>query len=636
MPDYETDALPTATLCPPLDLSKTMTREDYIPVDAANSPVPPGRPAGPHKSSKPATALMESRLLHELEVHRIELEMQNEELRRNKAEIQSYLDKYTDLYDFAPVGYFTLSPEGVIRQVNRTGAKLVGLPGDQILNSSFTRLIWPGLRTRFEAFITRVFSDDAKQSAEFEMMGENRPHRSVHIEGHRSPMLAECRIVVVDITDRKTAENLMLRSKILFSTLVEQAPFGVFVIGPQFRLQQINPKALPLLGRCQPLIGRDFAEIIHAVWPEQAARAALERVLDRFRQTLETGTAYQSPELAERRDKRRFKEIYEWQIQRVTLPGGDYGVVCFFKNVTERIRADQARRRLHHITAYNESLRREIVRRQAVETALTKSEQRAQKLLAESRQLQEKLRHLSRNILRMQEDQRKEISRELHDGIVQLLVGINVRLAAFSKKATLDPLNIRKDLAPVHRLVTRSVHVVHQFARELRPAMLDELGLIPALRSYIEELPRRKGRVVHFHADEGVDTLDTEKRTVLYRVAQEALINVAKHARAREVHVSLHKVRSGVSLEICDDGKAFDVARLGSAAWVDRLGVSGMRERVDMVGGCFSIVSSPGTGTTIRAYVPGGRRRKSRPPASRAPSSPPVTTRPRATPAQQE
>jgi len=192
----------------------------------------------------------------------------------------------------------------------------------------------------------------------------------------------------------------------------------------------------------------------------------------------------------------------------------------------------------------------------------------------------------------------------LHDDISQLLVGINVHLAVFAKAAATNPRSIPRNVAPIRRLVEKSLRIVHRFARELRPASLDDLGLIPAIRSYLEAFPKEKGRQIQFTAFAGVEALDNDKRTVLYRVAQEALTNIAKHAHARRVTVSILKIPGGACLEVADDGKAFDVERLACAEWSNHLGLHGMRERVEMVGGRFSVVSAPGQGTTVRAEIP--------------------------------
>ena len=131
-------------------------------------------------------------------------------------------------------------------------------------------------------------------------------------------------------------------------------------------------------------------------------------------------------------------------------------------------------------------LKQEIAQRKSVEESLRQSEQHYSQLLEQSRQLQEQLRHLSRQILSAQEEERKKISRELHDVIAQTLTGINVRLAALKKEATINTKGLRTKIARTQRLVEKSVDIVHRFARELRPTVLDDLGLIPALHSFMK------------------------------------------------------------------------------------------------------------------------------------------------------
>ncbi len=114
-------------------------------------------------------------------------------------------------------------------------------------------------------------------------------------------------------------------------------------------------------------------------------------------------------------------------------------------------------------------------------------------MLEQSDHLQEQLRQLSRQILSAQEEERKEISRELHDVIAQTLTGINVRLAALKKEAAVNTKGLDRNIARTQRLVEKSVDIVHQFARELRPAVLDDLGLIPALHSFMKNFTARTG-----------------------------------------------------------------------------------------------------------------------------------------------
>ena len=265
------------------------------------------------------------------------------------------------------------------------------------------------------------------------------------------------------------------------------------------------------------------------------------------------------------------------------------------------------------LAASNLELSQEIAHRKTAEAALKKSERHYSELLEQSDQLQEQLRQLSRQILSAQEEERREISRELHDVIAQTLTGINVRLAALSKEAATNTKGLDRNIARTQKLVEKSVDIVHRFARELRPAVLDDLGLIPALHSFMKNFTTRTGVRTQLTAFAGVEEMETARRTVLFRVAQEALTNVARHAKASRVKVSLQKMADGVCMKIEDDGKSFQVERTLHANGGKRLGLLGMRERLEMVGGKFGVESAPGQGTTITAQIPFNKLRAGKP-----------------------
>ena len=133
-----------------------------------------------------------------------------------------------------------------------------------------------------------------------------------------------------------------------------------------------------------------------------------------------------------------------------------------------------------------------------MEESLRKSEQHYGQLLEQSRQMQEQLRLLSRQVLSTQEEERKKISRELHDVIAQTLTGINVRLAALKKQAAINTKGLERSIARTQQLVEQSVDIVHRFARELRPTVLDDLGLIPALHTFMKHFRARDGHPGQF------------------------------------------------------------------------------------------------------------------------------------------
>jgi len=265
------------------------------------------------------------------------------------------------------------------------------------------------------------------------------------------------------------------------------------------------------------------------------------------------------------------------------------------------------RQRSVDLIASNRQLQQEILQRKSVEESLRKSEQHSSQLLEQSRHMQEQLRLLSRQLLSAQEEERKTISRELHDQIAQTLTGINIRLTALKAESTVNTKGLQNKISSTQRLVEKSVDIVHRFARELRPTVLDDLGLIPALHSFMKSFTTRTGVRTSLTAFAALEKLDAAKRTVLFRVAQEALTNVARHAQASRVEVSIRKIRGRVCMKIRDDGKSFDVERVLQTKGNGRLGLLGMRERLEMVGGKFVVESSPGKGTTVQAQIPLGK-----------------------------
>jgi signal transduction histidine kinase len=261
-------------------------------------------------------------------------------------------------------------------------------------------------------------------------------------------------------------------------------------------------------------------------------------------------------------------------------------------------------RRTLDLAVSNRELKKEIAKRKVVEQTLRQSKQHSSLLLEQSRRMQEELRHLSRGILSAQEEERKRISRELHDVIAQVLTGINVRLAILKTEATSDVSGLTRNIARTQKLVAKSVDIVHRFAYDLRPAVLDYLGLIPALHSFMKSFIKETGIRVSLTAFAEVDKLDRSRRTVLYRVAQEALTNVARHARASRVEVIIKRLPKAILMQIKDNGKGFDPKQVLFVGRCKRLGLLGIRERVEMVGGKFTVESAPGKGTTVCAQIP--------------------------------
>ncbi len=256
------------------------------------------------------------------------------------------------------------------------------------------------------------------------------------------------------------------------------------------------------------------------------------------------------------------------------------------------------------LAAINRALKKEIAERRRTEEALRESKEHYRLLFNEARLMQDNLRNLSNRIVHVQEEERKRISRELHDEVGQALTAVNVHLTMLRNAAQLENPELREKIIATQQLLEQTMEVVHRFARELRPAMLDDLGLTPALRSYIKAFAERTGMHIRFNACPTVEQLGSEEKTVLYRVAQESLTNVAKHAQASEVEMNLRHLKNTICMEIKDNGKAFRVEQHCAANGKKRLGLLGMQERVRLVNGNFAVESEVGKGTTVRVEIP--------------------------------
>jgi two-component system sensor histidine kinase UhpB len=212
------------------------------------------------------------------------------------------------------------------------------------------------------------------------------------------------------------------------------------------------------------------------------------------------------------------------------------------------------------------------------------------------RRLEAERRRAGSAALQAQEEERARVARDLHDEVNQSLTGLLLRLEAAREAA---PPELEAELAETKALANQAMRELLSLARQLRPTALDDLGLAAAIAGQVEQLAR--GEIeAEFGTDGDLSDLGDDAQLVVYRVAQEALSNAARHSGAARVEVRLRRRQDGgVDLEVADDGRgfAFDESEGG-------LGLAGMRERALLIGGELTIESRPGRGTTVRLHVP--------------------------------
>jgi len=387
----------------------------------------------------------------------------------------------------------------------------------------------------------------------------------------------------------------------------------VAVGGPAHVVRYLNPAFARLSGRAaDQLVGRPFAEAV----PEPAGNGCLG-LLDRV---FRTG----APETLAEQEHRRAPPGY-WSYAMWAIPGADghpVGVMVQVTDATEvatfRARAAAMNEALvvssvrqHELTGAAESLNTRLraahdqlearVRERTAELARANDALTAE---IARRERAEAARHdLQHRLASAQEDERRRIARELHDQTGQHLAALGLGLKVVGD-ATPDPSPARDRLRQLQALTDRIGREVHDLALELRPTALDDLGLEAALGNYAERWAERAGVGVDFHAVGLDDRLPAAVESTLYRVVQEALTNVLRHARARRVSVVLQRGPGDVVAVVEDDGAGFDPEPAAAAGAAGRLGILGMRERVALVRGTLTVESTPGRGATVIARVP--------------------------------
>ncbi|HEV2437914.1 MAG TPA: PAS domain S-box protein [Verrucomicrobiae bacterium] len=353
--------------------------------------------------------------------------------------------------------------------------------------------------------------------------------------------------LAAEIAERQHAEQALRESEERYSRLIETAHDVIFSLTPDGRFAALNRAFEKITGWSRPAwLGRSFAALIH---PEE-----VELAVERFYAVLR-GIR---PEVWQYRVRKADGQyvVGEFTLARELKGGQPVGVFGIGRDITER------------------------------------------------KQIEEALKNLSRKILQAQEWERRRISRELHDEVGQSLTAISVTLAALRNHGGSKSDNFSRMVAGTQRLLEGTMETVHRFARELRPAMLDELGLLPALRSHVKTFSERTGLRAQLHTDPAAENLNGEQKIAIFRITQESLTNVAKHARASRVTVSLQRAGDGICLEIADNGKSFRANPDTAAKQKQRLGLLGMQERVRLINGQFSIRPEPGRGTTVRVTIP--------------------------------
>ena len=704
------------------------------------------------KTGHPSTYADDLKLLYELQVQQLEMELQNEELRADQLTLEELNKKHTKLFEFAPNGYFSLLEDGTIEEVNLKGANLLGIHKGQIINQLFINFITSEDRETFrvcwfnlvetkdyQVFKLRLSRSDGHQlhvrialaisetKNGFQILLAMTDVTMVKQIDDAQTFLLGCSwsksgmdffhalaeylgkslgmdYVSIDklLDDNQDAQTVAVycdghfnsnsRYKIkesALSQMIEQKsfcfPFDVCTLFPHdVKLQETQAESytgvtlwgaggkpiglIVVIGR-KPLIDSRLTEI---VLKQVSIRAAaelehrqLEEAIIQSRDELEILVKERTAELERSNDQLRNEIVIRKQHEKALIIAEDkYRTVADFTynwetwlnpdgafiyvspscqrisgyTVEEFMRNPALMIQIAH-PEDRERIRKHYTDDQKVDTSVCSFDFRiitldgqerwighhcqpvfdskgkfiglrgsnrdiTQRKMAESVLLdsQKHLRQLTQRMDAIAEDERTRIAREIHDELGHLLTALKYDIDELINHSDMSMELVKSELGIMMGMIDSLIDSVRKIATELRPGILDHLGLFPAIEWQIRQFRLRTKICCSFTMSEINVTFDKNETTIIYRIFQEILTNITRHSHAKQVKVLLTKKEDDFVLKVTDNGVGFELD--GSNNKTNSLGLMGMQERALSIGGELHVESVPGQGTTITFILP--------------------------------
>lgn len=628
-------------------------------------------------------------LLHELQVHQVDLEMQNEALRQAQSELEASRDSYVDLYDFAPVGYLTLNRNGVIEKLNLTAATLLGAERKKLLERRFTALVVSDDRNRWMQYFSTMMKQEGKGSVELALQRGDGTVFQAQLDCEPARVGARdtaIRIALTDITQRQRVEQSMREHEQQLQLFIEHSPVALAMFDREMRYLQVSRRWM----EDYRLGDRDLSGLSHyEVFPEIP-----ERWKDVHQRGIAGEVVRENQDRFERADgsiQWLFWEVRPWYNEANAIGG----IIVFVEDITDRKQAKAellaTRNRLqatldalpdllfevgldgrihdYHthrsdllaappdvflgktftevlppeaaevclaaiVEAENKGwsiggyfvltlpqgehwfelsvapmaptagqdrryvlLSRDVTERKRAEIRLAERESVLRIVMQEAH---DRLAEFAVDQDRAIETERKRLARELHDELGQGLTALHLDIEWLSGKVAHVAPEIDERLDAMRQMIATTADAMRQICEDMRPGMLDDLGLEAALEDHAQRFFVNSGIPCNLSMDRSDYGLSDAASTALFRIFQEALTNIGRHAEASAVTATLEDSGDAVILRIADDGKGMPENEQTEG----HFGLRGMRERTRLLNGTFAINSAQGQGTRIEVRIP--------------------------------
>ncbi len=375
-------------------------------------------------------------------------------------------------------------------------------------------------------------------------------------------------VVLVDIDQLRRSQQELREARDFATSVIESIPLPLVVVNSDFRIHTFNEAFAALASsNSNALAERFLPDLAASLWKmEPPLRSLLEGLRNE-----KAGGSFEFEYKAADQSAKIFLVR-----GRPLHPDGRQFLLVTFEDITAHREVERL------LNAERERLASQV-------ESTTKELDRSRG----------ELQALTGSLLTSQEEERRRVARELHDDLSQRLAAIGMQGDAISQTMAQDPAAARSELERILKALGDLAEDVRLLSHRLHPAMLDDLGLAAALRSLTEEFGEREAMITTFYSDQVPETIPREVATGLYRIAQEALRNVAKHAGQTHIKVQLKGVPGGLELQVADAGKGFDMEQIRPG-----LGLISMRERAHLIGATIQVQSAVHEGTKVSVYVP--------------------------------
>jgi PAS domain S-box-containing protein len=564
-------------------------------------------------------------------MHKIEPEVKNDKLLKSRRESEAATlqltglrEAFADLYDFAPVGYATIDPDSRIRQINLTAASLLGLPRDELTGRRLSDFIHPADQDKFHIHRIGILAGSQIALCQLRIVSNDGIVLDVQMQSicHRPSPQAEpeIRVVLVDISD----QQWMQRRRSLIQRCLEVTnevdeidhllqvctgeiksflsceAVGIRVLDEQGRIPY---KAYQGFSRsfCDfenpPSIRSDRRMCVNVIKGETDPNLPFFTARGSFSINASTRfLASLSP--AQRAATGSFCSQYGYEsvvLVPVTIDGKTIVGLIHGVDHRENMFAPEIVDILEDLGMHLAISMQRIITRKELERS------------------HEELRFFSTQLLAAQENEQRRISMELHDGLGQDLNVLKLRLASIHSRLEKSQPALQKDSQLALDLIDGTINSVRRLAQGMSPSLLEDLGLSAALGWLIRNFTLECGVRVLAKPIRIDSYLHRDHQIILYRIVQETLTNVAKHANATTVSVNFRKKKGSLQITIQDNGQGFDVRGQQSKPNDDRgLGLAAMKLRAKMAGGHLEVASCAGKGTRIQVELPAMKKKACR------------------------